>query len=61
MKRSYFQLLCTMDLTENRLVVVITLLLVDLLPASIFISLLINKLLEMEKKERVVDGEVSEE
>lgn len=57
MNASYFQLLCTMDLTEDRLVVVITLLLEDLLPASIFISLLINKLLELEKKERVGEGE----
>ena len=58
---SYFQLLCTMELTENRLVVVITLLLVDLLPASIFISLLINKLLELEKKERVEEIEANNE
>ena len=56
---SYFQLLCTMELTENRLVVVVTLLLVDLLPASIFISLLINKLLELEKKERVEEIEAN--
>ena len=56
MNASYFQLLCAMDLTEDRLVVVITLLLEDLLPASIFISLLINKLLELEK-ERVGEGE----
>ena len=50
-----------MELTENRLVVVITLLLVDLLPASIFISLLINKLLELEKKERVEEIEANNE
>ena len=61
MNCSYFQLLCTMELTENRLVVVITLLLVDLLPASIFISLLINKLLELEKKERVGAVEANNE
>lgn len=58
---SYFQLLCTMELTENRLVVVVTLLLVDLLPASIFVSLLINKLLELEKKERVEEIEANNE
>ena len=42
-----------MGLTENRLVVVITLLLAELLPSSIFISSLITKLLQLDTEQKV--------